>query len=370
MNSAAATANPAHNRPCALNPIGRTGGCAHAIRRQGSFRLCVLLAGGLLAGCGPQTPDPPAAPVENADAVMAADLNGDGNQELIALHGGHLHWLGRKEPFDAGLAAHTVADIDADGRDELIVATRGRRGPKSKNPAILVVDEDGITPHPLARNDRFRIAGLSALDDRVFASILGPKKVATGGWWTPEGFTPVTESQMGLVQEPLPNGTVAVGRIYGDAPRSDGQLELHLSDGSIRVLPGYRGIRSLAAADLNRDGHLDLLSADGWHFQYGEHATARLNVYFGPDYTDHRLVGTIDGDYTINRIEVASGTPATVVASGTSKVVTFTPDPMGWTPITIGNTREGGTAALVQGPNHPYIALPGEPIVVVPVTPQ
>ena len=372
MNTATAAMNRVHHntRVQARRVTVRAHADESPVCRVSGFVLGRSLAFGIVAGCSLQQPKPPVAPSGNAETVMAADFDGDGQQDLVALHDGHLQWLDHKEPFAVGLAAHAVADIDADGREELVVASRGRRGASPVDPQILVVDELGITEHPLDRPNRFRIAGLSVYGGRIFASLLGPNKVTTGGWWTTDGFTPVTESLMGLTQAPLPNGAVAVGRIYGDKPRSDGQLELHLADGTTRVLPGYRGVRSLATADLNRDGHPDLLSADGWHFQYGEHASARLNVYFGPDYTDHRVIGTIDGDYTINRIEAVTGTPAVVVATGTSKVVTFTSDPMGWTPITIGTVQEGGLSAVVRGADHHWIAIPGKPIGILSVNAQ
>jgi len=47
--------------------------------------------------------------------------------------------------------------------------------------------------------------------------------------------------------------------------------------------------------------------------------------------------------------------------------VSFTADPMGWTPITIGRVQEGGMAAVVRGSDRHWIAIPGNPIDLVSV---
>ena len=311
------------------------------------------------AACTPEPTAPPVLPTSSASAVFAADFDGDGNDDIATVSDGALHWMGNEFTLPGSVAAHASVDLNGDGSDELVLALRRSRTHPEAEPQLLVVNAVSTQAHAAPKDGRYRITDLSVHGNRLFVTILGSSKDAVGGWWTPTSFEAVTASTMGMSQQVVTDGTIAVGRIYGDAPKSHGRLELH-SGSTVRVLPGRRGVRTLATADINQDGHSDIVAADGWHFKYGEHAEARLSVYLGPDFSDYRMIGTIDGDYTINRIDAVPTVPPTIVATGTSKVVAFAPDEMGWTPIFISTTKEGAEATVVTTHTKHWLALPGE----------
>jgi len=300
-------------------------------------------------------------PTQTATALFAVDFDGDGSDDIATVHDNTLHWMNHQVALTGAIAAHEAVDLDGNGSEELVLALRRSRSHPSAEPQLLVVDADAALPHTLPRTDRHRITDLSAYGNRLFVTALGGGKKAIGGWWTADSFEAVTEATMGMSQQVVSAESIAVGRIYGDAPKSNGRLELHTETG-MTVLPSRRGIRTVVTADINRDGHEDIVASDGWHFKYGEHAEARLSLYLGPDFTDYRVIGTIDGDYTINRIDVVPTAPPVVVATGTSKVVAFTLDALGWTPITIGTTKEGAEATVLKAQSQYWVALPGEPV--------
>lgn len=332
----------------------------HKNRRRARGALVSALTGTLVA-CTSDTTAPPRLPTPSATALFAVDFDGDGNDEIATVQDDTLHWMGNKVALAGAVAADASVDLDGDGSEELVVALRRSRAHPNAKPQLLVLDADGARPHSLPQTDRHRITDLSPYGSRLFVTVLGSGKKAIGGWWTPDSFETVTESTMGMSQQVVSAQSIAVGRIYGDTPKSNGRLELH-TGADKRVLPSRRGIRTVATADINRDGHADIVAADGWHFKYGEHAEARLSLYLGPEFSDYRVIGTIDGDYTINRIDVVSTTPPIVVATGTSKVVAFTLDELGWTPITIGTTKEGAHATVLKAKAQHWVALPGESI--------
>lgn len=69
--------------------------------------------------------------------------------------------------------------------------------------------------------------------------------------------------------------TLAVARIYGDQPGSDGGLFI-VEDKTWRQLPTVRGVRGLWA-DIQQDGW-DLWAGDGWDKDYGRVAKAYLSL--------------------------------------------------------------------------------------------
>lgn len=318
--------------------------------------------------CTPKAPTPPPLPTTAADAILAADLDGDGSDEWISVHNGTIAWNASTAKFEAGVASYGTTDLNGDGADELIVAMRRTRDYPKAKPRLFVISGSEHTTYMLPIAGKHRITNVDAANGRVFVTALGNNKRTVGGWWSPAGFEPVTESIMGMVQVPLGDGRVAIGRLYGDEPKSHGRLEIRGPDGTVTPLDGVRGVRTLAAADLNADGHIDLISADGWHFRYGEQAEARLSLYLGPSFTERRMIGTLKGDYTIERIDVVETVPPTLVVSGTSTIAKFALDGLGWTPIQLGSVSEGTVAAVATVADETWVSWPGEPPTVVNLT--
>lgn len=315
----------------------------------------------LLLSCTQKPPAPPALPTPSASAVFAADLTGNGTTEIVSVDQGELHWNGRSASLEGSVSSHAVVDLDGDGQQELVLAVgRSRSHPKAEM-RVWIVDAEGHTVHGFDAHPRHRITDLSAFSNRVFLTMLGPKKRTVGGWWSPDGFVPVTSAIMGLSQAPLGSGAVAVGRLYGDEPRSHGQLEIHRPDADPQVLASVRGVRDLVAADVNQDGHLDLLTSDGWHFRYGQDAEARLNAYYGPEFTEHSLIGTIPANYTINEIQVVRARSPSVIATGNKAVFQFARDGSVWTPIQLAMVSEGSSVAIASARKAAWLVVPGNP---------
>ena len=99
-----------------------------------------------------------------------------------------------------------------------------------------------------------------------------------GGWMNTLD-EPVFTSNMAMRQRPLPENpsVVVAGRLYGDAPRSDGDLQV-IRNGQSTIIPNHRGVRALEVHDMNGDGHSDLLVSDGWHYQYASMGRAHASI--------------------------------------------------------------------------------------------
>ena len=52
-------------------------------------------------------------------------------------------------------------------------------------------------------------------------------------------------------------------------------------------------MRAIGVADINQDQKRDLLISDGWHFQYGTNAQARVVLYEGPDFAERRVIAIL-----------------------------------------------------------------------------
>ena len=52
----------------------------------------------LVFACADRTVEPPSLPDDGADIVIAADLNGDGNDELVAITGEQVSWRNETHP--------------------------------------------------------------------------------------------------------------------------------------------------------------------------------------------------------------------------------------------------------------------------------
>ena len=124
----------------------------------------------------------------------------------------------------------------------------------------------------------------------------------------------------------------------------------------------------MAAVDIDQDGAMDLLAADGWHFKYGTHARARLALYRGPDFKDRRILADFPDEYTLNRIEVIpsskEGTPR-ILVTGTQSVHLLHLDGVGWQSKTMGPTSETDRAIVWSDKTHHYAVIPGSPASVV-----
>ncbi len=312
----------------------------------------------LLLACPAPAPPSPApwvagAPLalEPADAVAAADLDGDGSDEIIRVRQGVAHWRDRRADLGGTVQVVSRADLDGDGRQEALIATgMGRASPEA--PARLwAIEEDGARLLWEAQGPRNQVTELhlrprtEGSGSRIFLVHFVDGKTVQGGWLE-EGALDVQHSQsMATSMMPVSDGLL-VGRLYGDQPRSDGDLRLH--GASTRTLTSLRGVRALASGDLDGDGSQDWLVADGWHHAYGQQALASVRLFPG-DGSAPRVIAVLDGSYTVNRLEVVhppAGGPALILATGSHGLWLLVPDALGWSPLELARLGETDNAVL------------------------
>ena len=327
------------------------------------YRL--FLAGSLAlasSGCTQSRAPLPRSPIQESVQVYSADLDGDGLPEILAVQDDAIYWGNHTYIYKGGIHAFTTGDLDGDGREELVLGMgRSRTAPKA-TPSLLVIDNDEARVESLDM-PHHRITDLQFGSEGLYITVLDRNKSAVGGWWTSTGLRERSSGAMALTQAPLSDGKTALGCLYGEEPRSHGGLFIQQSDGTKTQLPSLRGVRTLVTADINTDGHLDLITGDGWHYRYGAEATARLNLYLGPDFSDHRVIGEIPNNYTINQIEVVQADgqgPLEIVALGTSSLVLFKSDRLGWTQTSLGAANEKARVAVGRSEALAWVGIPGK----------
>ena len=311
----------------------------------------------LYMGCPtPENAPPKAAPRElaAADGVATADLDGDGTDDPVLIRSGVASWRGQTaEP--GGLLQASARQASGD-REVLWVATGAGREAREATQRVWKLTDTSAELVWERRTQRSQVPELRVVGDRLWMSAFKDQKRVEGGWLSPDGsFSGEIAEALATVQLPLSDDDILVGRIYGDRPKSDGDLRLMSRNASPKTLPTRRGVQSLQKVDLDGDGHDELLVGDGWHYAYGEHAVARVKLLQGPDWTEGRVIGAFDDDYTVRALHVLEGR---VLAVGTSAVHLLERDELGWkdTVVTsVGESdwavpfRDGGWNVLVSG---------------------
>ncbi len=335
----------------------------------------VLLSLFLLACSGSApTAGPPALgqPMElgTADWVAAADLDGDGDDSLVLVQGGVARWDGREVELGAQVQVSARGDVDGDGREELLIGCgMGRSLPRAPT-RVWLIDEPGARLVWERSVERNQISELRVTPDGVWLAAFTESKVVEGGWLRPGVeawvFEPQHEVALGTRQLPTEHG-VLVGRVYGDEPRSDGDLALHSGE-ERQLLPSRRGVRALAAVDLSGDGQLELLVGDGWHYRYGTQAEARLRLLDGPGWQQARSIAAFDTEYTVREVEASgSGPQAWLLATGSAQAHLLVRDGLGWRDTVVGPVDDAGSAVIAHHGGHQGILLSGSPARFFPV---
>lgn len=298
-----------------------------------------------------------------AEALAAADTDGDGEDTLYRFAGGTLSWgEGQSAELGGTWQAWARGDIDGDGREELLVATGVGRADRSAPVRIWSVDDEGTELLLEQAGGRAQVPDLRVIDGRIWVALFTQGTQVAGGWLVDGAVEPVHQGNLAVQQLPV-GDQVVVGRIYGDTPKSDGDLKVH--GAQVRDLGSFRGVRTLRAADLNGDGADELLVGDGWHYAYGQQAVARLGLFEGPDWRAQRTLTQLPGDYSIRDIQVMDGR---ILLVGTSSVHLLQPDALGWHDTVVGAVSEQGSAVFLRGA-EPAIAVSGDPVRVFPLVP-
>jgi hypothetical protein len=331
----------------------------------------------LLSACGlsPSEPGPlrlgePEA-LSPADAVAAADLDGDGEDSLVLVSGGVARWDGREQALEGELQAVARGDLDGDGREELLLGTGMGRSHRDASARVWLLDEQGARSVWERSGARNQITELRVGTQGAWMAVFGEDKRVEGGWLRPAdatgwSFEPELEEPMATRQLPL-DGGVVFGRVYGDEPRSDGDLSFRGPGGVVR-LPSLRGVRSLLAVQLDDGPEPELLVGDGWHYRYGSEAVARVRLLQGEGFQRARTIASFDQEYTVRQLEASSqGPEAWLLATGSRMAHVLWRDGLGWQDSSAGEPGESGNAVIATRRGQQGVLISGEPARFVPV---
>jgi hypothetical protein len=334
----------------------------------------------LIACGGPVSPQDRAlaagapSPLEPADAVAVADLDGDGRDEVVRVRQGRASWWDKSQDLGGVVQAVARGDVDGDGQEEALIATGMGRGALEASARLWAVGAEGAKLLWERRTERSQVTDLQVIPgdpeqpDRVFLVAFRDERIAQGGWLVDGALQVAHEQALALRMLPVRDGLL-VGRLYGDEPKSHGDLRL-VGDAP-RLVPTLRGVRALAAADLDGDGTEDWLVADGWHFAYGQQADATVRLVPG-DGRPARIIARLDQSYAVNQLEVgrpAPGAAPVILASASHEVVLLQQDGLGYAPTPIAPLRETGNARLHYDGPALSVVISGEPATRVPLAP-
>jgi hypothetical protein len=300
-----------------------------------------------------------------ATSVGAADLDGDGEDELIFHHEGMFRWGEKKQEVPAQVHVVSRGDIDGDGLEEAIFGMGMGRSYRDAEKQVWAIGKDGARMLWSHKGKRNQLTDLHVVGGRIYLTLSGEEDTIDGGWLVDGSWAPQIKEKLALRQYPINETDVLVGRVYGDTPKSDGDLRVFSGTEPSRTLETLRGVRAIEMGDLNGDGHEELLVSDGWHFQYGSNALARVKLFIGPSFEDARIVAGFDDDYTVNRLEVhrSGGPEAVILAQGAKNAYILRRDDLGWESQNLGPIGDRGNAVLTYGNNGWGVLRAGAPAV-------
>lgn len=337
-------------------------------------------AGPLLPASAPTAPEtpPPEAPkvaartlelLDGSDAVAAADLDGDGFDDLILIDDGEFLLDDIVLGTLRGSVQHVSrGDIDGDGDEEALVATGAGRTDREAPAQLWAVHGDGAALLWEQAGERAQVADLHVVDGRVFLAAFSDSRTVQGGWLVDGALAIEGEASLGLAQLPMPDGSLLIGRIYGDEPRSDGDLKRHMGD-RVSPLPTLRGVKALEVADLDADGAVEILVSDGWHYQYGHSATARVRLHTG-DFLTARTIASFDESYNVRHMEVFGDVGNQSILVTASKAAhLLTRDDLGWRSVKLDTISETANAVVLKQADGWWAAISGKATTKVPLEP-
>jgi hypothetical protein len=296
-----------------------------------------------------------------ADALAAGDVDGDGRDSVVLVTEGVAHWDGLSATLGGRVQAVARGDIDGDGREEILIATGMGRGARDAPARLHALDEQGASVLWEQVGERAQVTDLAVVDGRIWLAAFVDRWNVQAGWLEGGAVSSLGSVRMGMQQRPLPDGGVVIGRLYGEAARSDGDLRLRMATGE-RTLPSHRGVRALAVADLGGPAGPELLVGDGWHHKYGTEGDPRVSLYSGDGLSERRTIAWLDGDYAARAFEVlGEGHAARVLVTGARSVALLQRDGLGWALAPVGAVAETGNAVLVRDGGAVSVAISGTP---------
>ena len=157
---------------------------------------CNLDSGPLLPASPPSEPEPepvsePAPPsrslelLEGSDAVAAADLDGDGFDELILVDEFDIYVNDDLVGTLRGSVQHVSrGDIDGDGDEEAIITAGAGRADRDAPAQIWAVHLDGAEKLWERTGERAQISDIHVVDGRIFFATFADSRTVESGWLT------------------------------------------------------------------------------------------------------------------------------------------------------------------------------------------
>ncbi len=254
-------------------------------------------------------------------------------------------------------------DPDGDGHEVLLLGTGMGRTARSAETRIWSLGQGGAELLFQRKVTRNQVADIDFLGERIWLALFGQGKTVEAGWLEGRQFQAVESRELATTWLPLGEDRRVVGRVYGDVPRAPGDLRVVGPEGE-RTLPSLRGVRSLAAMDLDGDGHDELLVGDGWHYSYGKQGIGRVRLLEGPDWETGRTIAMFDGEYTAWSLEVVGDR---ILATGNRHVHLLTRDALGWSDVRVSPVTETGNAVAFRDGSGWWALVSGSPARLVPL---
>jgi hypothetical protein len=321
------------------------------------------------------------AAIGSSSRAVIADLDGDGDREIVAVDAKTMHVLdntGREissAPVAGGIQTLIAADLDGDKRSEIYAGwgqsrehmdakarVTAHRFEKGKLVEETVLAPETERPEVVAIVPMLDTHGLlvAYFDSKYMVTSMTMSHGAHG--WTGEKIASLRTATSYARGDVDGDGTpdIIVGRVYGDDRGIDGDAFVLGNAGTRTPIPSTRGLRSLALADADGDGHLDIFMGDGWHQNYGQNARGLLtwSRHQGTAFTSDIIEDTA-GQYELSRILPAQiGGGLALVTLGSHYVRVFVRRGGAWQGTTIGGPARDIAVGDLDG-------TPGDEILIV-----
>lgn len=344
-----------------------------------------------------------------AEKVIAANLDGEGPDELVIYNKGGLSLWAQGEKglyalnpklatpevtLEGAPNRMTVADLDQDGREDVLLGygmARGALTPPISVAALQLKGESGA--HALAysmlyqlKSERPEVTALELadvggtgspsvllvhFDSKYFVSAKmlelekGPAALSA-----PVQVRALAQARMatswaiGKVER-TGKPVLVAGRPYGDEKLAPGDLSVVQGESKERI-PTQLGVRSVTIGDGDGDGSPEVYFGDGWHYEYGTKARGRLSfAKKTKEGWKTELIEDTKGQYEIAQIQIADvdgDKQPEIIAAGDKFIRLYWKEKQGWMTRSLAS---GSRFALTRTRTGLALAVPGTPMTLV-----